>query len=112
MINNKNEEYLKKEIMEQSRHQFIYGYYNEKRKLFFQQLENEYPIKFDCNSPMCIYLNEFGLPKISIDDCDLNNNKIDILSRQYLSFVIAHAILQKSKNTVDVDLLNTKLMRY
>lgn len=111
MVNYKNEEYLKYEIMGQSRHQFIYGYDNEKRKSFFHKLDGEYPIKIDCNSPMAICLNEFGLPKVPLMNDELDNNKIDILAREYLSFAIAHAILQKSKKTVDIDLLNSKLIR-
>ncbi len=108
---NKSEEYLINNIIGQSRHQFIYSYNDDKRKTFLQQLVDSYPIKIDCNSPMCIYLNEFGLPKVSIIDDKLDNNKIDILSREYLSFSIAHAILQKSKNTVDADLLNSRITR-
>lgn len=35
MLEYESEEYLKYQIMEQSRHQFIYGYDNEKKKIFF-----------------------------------------------------------------------------
>lgn len=111
MVEYKNEEYLKHEIMEQSRHQFIYGYDNEKRKLFFRELDMEFPIKMDCNSPMAIYLNEFGLPKTSTYSEQLDGNKIDILSREYLSFTIAHAILSNSKDNLDVDLLNSRIVK-
>ena len=38
-----NEEYLKKEIMNQSRHLFIFGYNNQARSNFLQSLENDYP---------------------------------------------------------------------
>lgn len=108
---NKSEEYLINDIIGQSRHQFIYSYNDDKRKTFLQQLVDSYPIKIDCNSPMCIYLNEFGLPKVSIIDDKLDNNKIDILSREYLSFSIVYAILQKSKDSVDLEFLNTRIIR-
>ena len=110
MVYNKSEKYLINEIMGESRHQFIYCYNDDKRKSFLQKLVEEYPINIDCNSPMCIYLNQFALPKIPIN-VELDNDKIDILSREYLSFAIAHAILQKSKNTVDADLLNSRITR-
>lgn len=106
-----NKENLKSVIMGQSRHQFIYGYDNEKRKSFLQELDREFPIKVDCNLPMAIYLNEFGLPKVSMYDGQLDENRIDILSREYLSFAIASAILLKSKDDVDVDLLNSKIVK-
>ena len=111
MLYNKNEEYLINEIMRQNRHQFIYSYNDDKRKYFLQQLVHSYPVKIDCNLPMCIYINEVGLPKVSMTDNKLDNNKISILSREYLSFSIAHAILKKSKDSVDMDLLNTRLIK-
>ena len=100
--------YLKKQIMEQSRHQFVYSYSDNNRKLFLQKLERLYPIKMDCNSPMCIYLKEYGLPKISMTNNEIDKSKIDILSREYLSSSIAHSILQKSRYNVEIDLLNKK----
>ena len=106
-----NEEYLRKTIMEQSRHQFIYSYNDDRRKQFLQKLESEYPIVMNCNAPMCIYLNEFGLPKIPIEFDELDNTRINTISREYLSFTIAHSILEKSKNNVDKDLLNSRLRK-
>ena len=102
-----NEECLKREIMGQNRHQFIYGYNNGKRKKFLSELSIEFPIMIDCNIPMCIYLREFGLPKISNDDVD--KNKLISLSREYLSFAIAYEILLKSKSNVDNALLNVRI---
>lgn len=109
MVEYKNEAYLKHEIMGQSRHQFIYGYDNEKRKSFFHELDKDFPIKIDCNSPMAIYISEFGLPKIPIHNSELDANKIDILSSEYLSFIIAFTILLKSKENIDGDLLNLRI---
>ena len=111
MVYYANEEYLRKTIMEQSRHQFIYSYNDKKRKLFLKKLDSEYPVVMDCNNPICIYLNEFGLPKVPVEFDELDNNRIDILSREYLSFSIAHAILEKSKNNVDNNLLNSRIRR-
>ena len=111
MVYYTNEEYLRKTIMEQSRHQFIYSYNDDRRKLFLQKLDSEYPVVMDCNNPMCIYLNEFGLPKVPMEFEALDNNRIDILSREYLSFTIAHAILEKSKNNIDNNLLNSRIRR-
>lgn len=93
----KDEEYLKKEIMGQNRHQFIYGYDNEQRKILLQKLDGEYLVKNDCDYPICIYLNEFGLPKILGCTDELDNKKINILSREHLSFTIVQAILEKTK---------------
>ena len=41
---------------------------------------------------MGIYLNDFGLPKIPMMNGELDNNRIDILDRKYLSSTIAYTI--------------------
>ena len=105
----KNLDYIKQMIMGESRHQFIYSYDNEQRKKFLRELDNEFPIKADCNSPMAIYLDDIGLPKIPINREELDSDKISTLSREYLTFSIAHAILMKSKNNIEMDLLNSRI---
>lgn len=106
----KDEEYLINEIMGQNRHQFIYGYDNEERKLLLKKIDEEYPIKIDCNLPVSIYLNEFGLPKIPFDLEGRDKIKIESLSKEHLSFSIAHAILQKTKDNLDLELVNSRIM--
>ena len=105
----KNQEYLKQEIMGENRHQFIYGYSNDKRKNFFQELASDFPIRVDSNLPIAIYLNEFGLPKVSDENSEFVFDKTDILSINYLSFAVAHSILLKTKENNDVDLLNSRI---
>ena len=96
--------------MGQNRHQFIYGYDNEERKLLLKKIDEEYPIKIDCNLPVSIYLNEFGLPKIPFDLEGRDKIKIESLSKEHLSFSIAHAILQKTKDNLDLELVNSRIM--
>jgi len=107
----KNLGYLKNEILGQSRHHFIYGYNNEERKSFLEELNREFPIKIDSTSPMAVYVDEIGLPRITDSDSELDTNKIDRLSQEYLSFSIAYNILLKSKENVDVDLLNSRIQK-
>lgn len=83
----------------------------KKRKSFFNELDRMFPVTIDYAYPMAIYLEEFGLPKISMPNGELDKDKINILSKEYLSFVIAHSILFKSKENVDVDLLNKRIVR-
>lgn len=106
-----NKEYLKKEIMMQSRHQFIYGYNNESRLKLLSELDKEYPIVFDESMPMSICIDDFGLPKISELSPLADKDKISILCREYLAATIAHAILLKSQNCFDVEVLDLRLKR-
>jgi len=106
-----NEEYLKSSIMNQSRHLFIYGYDGTQRKQFLENMAREYPVVLDKNYPMGVYIKEYGLPKISRTDKDINNGKIAIISSRFLYLSIAIDILLKSKQTNDLDSLNERLKK-
>ena len=88
-----NEEYLQHQIMDQSRHQFIFGYDGAQRKQFLENMASNYPIVLDKASPMAIYLTEYGLPKIPVCDSELSDCKIYSISREFLYFSIASYII-------------------
>ena len=92
----RNEEYLKKEIMDQSRHLFIFGYNNQERSNFLQSLENDYPFTNELSNPIALYFDSFGLPKIETDLKNRNSYMLQAMSREYLSFLIASKILEKT----------------
>ena len=106
----KNEDYLKKEIMEQSRHLFIYGYNNEHRSEFLKSLESEYPIKIDSDKPAALYFDSLGFPKVDADFKDKDSYLIHALSSEFLSFSIAAKILEKSME-FDRTILNSRLSK-
>lgn len=89
-----NEELIKKEIMDQSRHLFIYGYPTEQRTIFLKSLEKEYPIKIDETSPMGIYLEDYGLPAVKVTNKELGQGRLDIISDSYLSLSLISKILK------------------
>lgn len=111
MVKYENEEYLQHVIMDQSRHQFIHGYDGIQRKQFLENMASHYPIVLDKESPMSIYVTEFGLPKISTCNSDLSKNKIDLISSEFLHFSIASDILLKAKATNDVTMLNERIKK-
>ena len=92
----KNEEYLKKEIMQQSRHLFIYGYKNNHRSEFLKSLEMDYPIIADSDKPAALYFDSLGIPKMNIDLKGKDTLLIHASSREYLSFAVAAKILERS----------------
>jgi len=91
----KNEDFLKGQIMDQNRHLFIYGYPTEQRTIFLKSLEKEYPIKADDVSPMGIYLEDYGIPKIEITNKELTPGRLDIITDEYLSLSIISKILKQ-----------------
>lgn len=88
----KNVEYLKKIIIYESRHHFIYCENNKQRELFLKELELD---KESVNllEPIVVYLDNFGLPKIDLIDRNKNSNKFDIICREYLFLSIIYKIL-------------------
>lgn len=106
-----NEEYLQHQIMDQSRHQFIFGYDGIQRKQFLENMASHYPIVLDKRSPMSIYVTELGLPKIPICDSELSEYKIYSISREFLYFSIASDIILKAKSLNDITMLNEKMKK-
>lgn len=111
MLKYNHEEYLKHEIMGQNRHQFIYGYDGIQRKRFLESMANCYPVVLDKESPMAIYVTDFGLPKISVVKGEHDKTKIALISSEFLYFSIASDILLKAKVANDVGMLNERIKK-
>jgi len=101
---------VKKEIMEQNRHQFIYGYNTKARSVFLSELEYTYPIKINENSPMAIYLEDFCLPNIGVEDLELYQG-INVLSEEYLNYAIIYEILNRFSKIKQIDLIEAKILK-
>ena len=78
------------------------------RSKFLQNLEEDYPVTDDLSSPIALYFNSLGLPQIDNDLEDRDNYIIYRMCREYLSFLVATRILEKS-NYFDETILNNKL---
>ena len=105
------ESFLKKEIIEQSRHIFVYGYLNEKRTQFAKELEEENPIQMDSENPFAIYLEDFALKKEDYDKKSLDQNKIQLISNEYLHFSIGHKLVQKTIEDVGIEEISKRLTK-
>lgn len=110
MENYKNENYLQKEIMGQSRHLFIYGDNTDYRSEFLKNIEECYPVVLDSTSPVAIYLNSFGIPKVKTPYKNIEPITIRSMCREYLSFTVALRILERTLNCNDQN-LNNRLSR-
>lgn len=101
-------EYLKREITGQNRHQFIYGYNTDMRKQFVQEIDTEFPVRMDCDIPISIYVEDIGLPSVDTDTTNLKQDKISIVSSEFLNFSIIHSILLKTMKNLDTESINTR----
>lgn len=102
-------EQYQKIIMENSWHQFIYGYNIEQRHQFLKELEQDYPIQIEENTPMAIYLEEYGLPKIDLKLNEMERIQISGVSREYLNFLIAHQVLTNSIECLGIQELDKRM---
>ena len=109
MVGSFKEEFLKRQIIEQNRHHFIYGYNNKSRSEFINSLVNDYPITMDVDRPMAIYLENIGLPKIENYN-PKDSFRMTTISREYLYFCIADSIINASV-FLDKKILNKRLSR-
>ena len=98
-----NEEYLQRQIMESSRHLFMYGYESNYRSQFLHDLEEKYPIVFNSNKPIALYFDMLGLPKIEYDIKSKDDSLINRMSSEYLNFTIVSKILEE---TLKIDRTN------
>lgn len=97
-------DYLKREIMEQSRHQFIYGYDNLDRSNFIKSLEFSYPIKVNYDIPMAIYMENYFLPDINNINNDVDKFTLMMINREYFNIAIVVNIIKKILNEKGLNL--------
>lgn len=109
----KNEKLKKDEIMNQSRHLFIYGKNTDYRSAFLRKMTAEYPIKPDSDSPMGLYFDEFSLPIIKPQAKDLDRDRIQIVGDEYFAFTVAYKLIKttKSLNIRDLEDRLTHLLK-
>ena len=91
-----NEEHKRKEIIEQSRHQFIYGLDGDSRTNFLKEIEKDYPVVMDSESPMAVYIEDYGLPTIECNN-EVDNNHLKIVCTEFFSFSVLSSIMKKYK---------------
>lgn len=87
-------EYKGKQIMETSRHQFIYGYNTEKRQNLLSSLERQYPILTDTSRPMAIYMGNFSLPLSEQINDDVEEFTVKRIAREFLEFSISENVMR------------------
>ena len=103
-----NEEYLKSEIVDQSRHQFVYGYANPYRSEFLKSLEDDYPVVADSDKPVAVYLESFGLPNMDLKV--KNKYYLQTMANEYFQFLVASRLMEKAINS-KTDNLNDRFER-
>ena len=93
-------ENLKQEIIGQSRHQFIYGYNTADREKQIKEMVSGSSITTNENQPMSIYLSDVEV-KTSSYNTKTDKWLASSLNREYLSFLIAYTLLDKTLLTND-----------
>lgn len=110
----KNYLHLQSIIMEQSRHQFIYGYNGDERKTFLKQTADNYPIIIGEDKPIGIYLDNIGLPKLASPE-NLDQIALTRFGQEYCDFSIIISIIDRTLRQFDNNILkelSTDLLNY
>lgn len=89
-----NEDYKKNDIIGQGRHQFIYGYDSDDRTRLLKEIEKENPVVSDIDSPMAIYVEDYGLPTIEYDKKSVDMGLVKIVSTEYFNFSVLSQIIK------------------
>lgn len=101
----------KNEIIGQSRHQFIYGYDGEQRTKLLKEIEEENPIVINGNSPMAVYISDYGLPQMVYDKKKVDNGLITIVSTGYFTFSVLSHIIEAYSDNVKSDEKNDAILK-
>ncbi len=90
---------LEEIIMEQNRHQFIYGYNTSERQMLLDNLIRLYVIENNVDKPIGIYLSKFNM------EFNDGRDKIRLYSiaREFLTFNIIYSILKEVLNNCALD---------
>ena len=88
-----NENNIIQEIMGQSRHQFIYRSDNYPTNRLIEKIENQYPLFFDTNNPICINVKNYGL--LETNNLIKNNSDINRACNIFFTCSIAYEIVEK-----------------
>lgn len=89
-------EYLKDEIMRQSRHQFIYGYDNEGRSLFSKSLEGDFDVVVGIDKPIAIYMKDYYFPRVELSS-DVDLFRLHQVHREYFNLALIKNIISRVK---------------
>jgi len=102
-------EYIKQEILGQSRHLFVYGYNYENREKLLESLEDDFPIKINENYPIALYLKDYALPNINQINRNLENDKAKILCKNFFEFSLSENIIKKVLEIQELGNLNIQI---
>lgn len=94
-------EYMKRSIVTQAWHQFLYGYNSEDRKKMLQGLETEFPLDLNDSNGCAIYMDDFSLPEYKPSKKE-NVYREETIASEYLYLSIVDKIIEKTIKDVDL----------
>lgn len=92
-------------VVLESRHKFVY-YDDNKDKIL--DMVSRYPARIDSDSPILVYVQDNGLPKID-NKLELDKYKIKSIHNNYYSLLIFLSIIDTLIKNIDIDILNSRL---
>ena len=87
-------EYMKRNIIENSWHQFLYGYNTVERTDFLREIAREHPITLNKDCPQAIYIENFSLPTLEYDH-KVDKDILESASGEYFNFCVYTQLLEE-----------------
>ena len=91
----RDKDLLKRQIIGEKRHQFIYLYDDENRESFLNSIKEDYKISPDNDGPIAIVVENFGLPKTKMQNINVDDKRTAQMAKEYLSLVIVEEIMKQ-----------------
>lgn len=106
------DEILERIIVGESRHYFIYSENKELRKELLQNISDRNPIVLDSNEPAIVYMDDFALPESENKVTYLDNYRLKIVSREYLSFYIVYKLLIQFQRQTGIYMADLRIKNF
>lgn len=103
-----NQDYLVKEIINQSRHQLIYRNDKYPTNELITKIEEQYPLVFDASNPVCINVKDYGISPTN--NVDKQSSEVNRSCDIFFTCSIAYEIINKINN-LDGKEANIRLAR-
>lgn len=104
-------EYVKRMIVEQAWHQFLYGYNTDERSSFLRDMVEMYPVKIDNIEPVAVYVEDYSLPFVE-NQVKGDSYQVKTIAREYTSIVLVLAIVEQTMRQIEIEKLNDKMRAF
>lgn len=95
-------ENIKDMIMGQSRHLFVYGNRSQERTDFLRELEEDYPVMCNEDSPIALYLEDYALPNLTNQNPNIDKIRLKTIGREFFNASVTYKLVDLLTKKADL----------